>query len=244
MISKRYDIPKPCLYVYILHLQISREVYISRKNSRNGSRTEHFTSKKDMRRQLITLLPRHTTHAPSSPVASSKPGAASPSLSPSTRSFPSGPSEHVGRKHVDFSRTVRPLRPLRSEESHSGTTEPRPPNPQSSPRLNLCSGCTRGSPERQRSSPSEPETKNEERPWPLGSRGSLILLGAAWVWLLLRDHLKGNEIGLSLEATSTLLDYGRLSEAMEWRQRWFATQRHKITLYCLRGNLPGIPSFK
>ncbi|KAF3568142.1 hypothetical protein DY000_02017405 [Brassica cretica] len=54
------------------------------------------------------------------------------------------------------------------------------------------------------------------------------------VWLLLLDHLKGNERGLSVEATSTLLDYGCLSEAMEWRQRWFATQRHKITLYCLR----------
>ena len=63
---------------------------------------------------------------------------------------------------------------------------------------------------------------------------ALIPLGAAWVWLLLLDHLKGNEIGMSLEATSTLLDYGRLSEPMEWQQRWFATQRHKITLYCLR----------
>ncbi|KAF3507465.1 hypothetical protein F2Q69_00006753 [Brassica cretica] len=63
---------------------------------------------------------------------------------------------------------------------------------------------------------------------------ALIPLGAAWVWLLLLDHLKGNEIGLSLEATSTLLDYGRLFEAMEWQQRWFATQRYKITLYCLR----------
>ncbi|KAF3576581.1 hypothetical protein DY000_02030980 [Brassica cretica] len=43
--------------------------------------------------------------------------------------------------------------------------------------------------------------------------------GAAWVWLILLDHLKGNERGLSVEATSTLLDYGRLSEAMGWRQR-------------------------
>ncbi|KAF2544738.1 hypothetical protein F2Q70_00021257 [Brassica cretica] len=39
---------------------ISREVDISPKNSQNRSRTKHFTSKKDMRRQLITLLPRHT----------------------------------------------------------------------------------------------------------------------------------------------------------------------------------------
>ncbi|KAF3517210.1 hypothetical protein DY000_02060012 [Brassica cretica] len=63
---------------------------------------------------------------------------------------------------------------------------------------------------------------------------ALIPLGAAWVWLLLLDHLKGTERGLSVEATSTLLDDGRLSEAMEWRQRLFSTQGHKITLYCLR----------
>ncbi|KAF2608009.1 hypothetical protein F2Q68_00043988 [Brassica cretica] len=37
---------------------------------------------------------------------------------------------------------------------------------------------------------------------------ALIPLGAAWVWLLLLDHLKGTERGLSVEATSTLLDDG------------------------------------
>ncbi|KAF2535145.1 hypothetical protein F2Q68_00021377 [Brassica cretica] len=89
-----------------------------------------------MRRQLITLLPRHT-------------------------------------------RTVRPLQPLRSEESHSGTTEPRPSRPQSSPRPNPCSGCTRGSPERRRSSPSEPEILN------IGT--SLVTMG--------RRHVKGKRFG-------------------------------------------------
>ncbi|KAF3554049.1 hypothetical protein F2Q69_00013108 [Brassica cretica] len=44
---------------------------------------------------------------------------------------------------------------------------------------------------------------------------ALIPLGAAW-------------------ATSSPLNYGRLPEPVGWRQGWFATQRHKITLYCLR----------
>ena len=48
---------------------------------------------------------------------------------------------------------------------------------------------------------------------------ALIPLGAAWVWLLLLDHLKGNGMGLSLEVTNTLLDYELFPEAMEWRQR-------------------------
>ncbi|KAF3600362.1 hypothetical protein F2Q69_00037239 [Brassica cretica] len=78
-------------------------------------------------------------------------------------------------KRLVAARTVGPLRPLGSEESHFGTTEPRPSRPQSSPRLNPCSGCIRESPERRRSSPSELETQNEERPWPLESHGSLIL---------------------------------------------------------------------
>ncbi|KAF2567152.1 hypothetical protein F2Q68_00026984 [Brassica cretica] len=51
-------------------------------------------------RDLTKVILR--THAPSSPVASSKPGAASPLPSLSTGSFPFGPSEHVGRKHADF----------------------------------------------------------------------------------------------------------------------------------------------
>ncbi|KAF2543704.1 hypothetical protein F2Q68_00030609 [Brassica cretica] len=127
MISKRYEIPKPCLYVYIRYLQISREVDISRKNSQNRSRTKHFTSKKDMRRQLITLLPCHTAHAPSSPVASSKPGAASPPPSPSTGSFPSGPSEHVGRKHADF-RSAR----MRSKSPSATAKSPLQPDSRAS----------------------------------------------------------------------------------------------------------------
>ncbi|WZZ33592.1 hypothetical protein YC2023_016993 [Brassica napus] len=40
--------------------------------------------------------------------------------------------------------------------------------------------------------------------------------------------------GFPLVATSSHLNYGRFHEPVGWRQGWFATQRHKITLYCLR----------
>ncbi|KAF2560160.1 hypothetical protein F2Q68_00016269 [Brassica cretica] len=43
-------------------------------------------------------------------------------------------------------------------------------------------------------------------------------LGIHWIGILLQVW-KGNERGLSVEATSTLLDYGRFSEAMEWQHR-------------------------
>ncbi|KAF3534868.1 hypothetical protein DY000_02040093 [Brassica cretica] len=66
-------------------------------------------------------------HAPSSPVASSKPGAASPLPSPSTGSFPSGPSEHVGRKHPDF-RSAR----MRSKSPSTTAKSPLQPDSQAS----------------------------------------------------------------------------------------------------------------
>ncbi|KAF3524389.1 hypothetical protein F2Q69_00047958 [Brassica cretica] len=62
--------------------------------------TLNLKKKKSPARDLTKVILR--AHAPSSPVTSFKHGAASPPPSPSTGSFPSGPSEHVGRKHADF----------------------------------------------------------------------------------------------------------------------------------------------
>ncbi|KAF3539349.1 hypothetical protein F2Q69_00023331 [Brassica cretica] len=42
------------------------------------------------------------------------------------------------------------------------------------------------------------------------------------------------EVSAIIQATSSPLNYERLPEPVGWRQGWFATQRHKITLYCLR----------
>ncbi|KAF3504776.1 hypothetical protein F2Q69_00042276 [Brassica cretica] len=80
---------------------------------------------KNPARDLTKVILR--THAPSSPVASSKPGAASPLPSPSTGSFPSRPSEHVKRKHADF-RSAR----MRSKSPSTTAKSPLQPDSQAS----------------------------------------------------------------------------------------------------------------
>ncbi|KAF3516867.1 hypothetical protein DY000_02061877 [Brassica cretica] len=63
-------------------------------------KAETSNIKKSIARDLIKDILR--THAPSSLLASSKPGAMSPPFSLTTGSFSSRSSEHVGRKHADF----------------------------------------------------------------------------------------------------------------------------------------------
>ncbi|KAF3527268.1 hypothetical protein DY000_02041512 [Brassica cretica] len=80
-------------------------------------------------RDLTKVILR--AHAPSSPVTSSKPGAASP---PSTGSFPSGPSEHIGRRHADFrSARMRSEQPSLREFPYLTELRPRSHDPEQRP---------------------------------------------------------------------------------------------------------------
>ena len=97
----------------------------SRNTKQGHSRPKHKNIKKSLARDLTQVILR--THAPSSPAASSEPGAASPPFSPTIGSFPSGSSEHVGRKHADF-RSAR----MRSKSPSTAAISPLQPESRAS----------------------------------------------------------------------------------------------------------------